>query len=69
MFQLFDLNNPIKNSIIFFIISISIILYCKPVLLSRNYKNNYNKFYLPIVIIIISVITYYIFSILKLFFT
>ena len=69
MFQLFDLNNPIKNSIIFFIISISIILYCKPVLLSRNYKNNYNKCYLPIVIIIISVITYYIFSILKLFFT
>ncbi len=69
MFQLFDLNNPIKNSIIFFIISISIILYCKPILLNRKYKNNYNKCYLPIVIIIISVITYYIFSILKLFFT
>ena len=69
MFLLFDLNNPIKNSIIFFIISISIILYCKPILLNRKYKNNYNKCYLPIVIIIISVITYYIFSILKLFFT
>lgn len=69
MFQLFDFNSPIKNSIILFIAIVIVILYVKPKLLNREYKNSYNKCYLPMIIIIISLISYYFFSILKLFYS
>jgi len=67
MFQFLDFNSPIKNSIILFIILVIILLSTKPKLLKRNFKNNYNKCYLPILIIILSLSSYYFFSVLKLF--
>ena len=68
MFQFLDFDSPIKNAIILFILLVIILLFTKPKLLKRDFKNNYNKCYLPILIIILSLCSYYLFSVLKLFF-
>jgi hypothetical protein len=67
MFQLFNLNSPVKNSIILFILLVVILLILKPKLLNREYTNSYNKCYLPILIIVISMFSYYFFSVISLF--
>jgi hypothetical protein len=63
MLTLFNLKSPLRNAIILYIILAITIFTFKPKLI----QNNDNKYLISIIIIIISVISYYIFAILNSF--
>jgi hypothetical protein len=60
MFTLINLNNPLRSAIILYIIILSILFALRPTLI----KNEKHKYILPIIIIMVSTISYYIFAIL-----
>ncbi len=60
MWSLINLNNPLTSAIILYLIILAIIVVMKPKLI----KNKKHKYIFPIVIIIVSIISYYIFAML-----
>lgn len=60
MWTLIDLNHPLRSSIVLYLIILSILIVLRPKLV----KNEKKRYILPIIIIIISTISYYIFAIL-----
>lgn len=60
MYTLINPQNPLQNAIIFYIIIIALILMFKPDLMEDN-----NKYRLPLIIIIVSIMTYYIFALIS----
>ncbi len=60
MWTLINLNYPLTSAIILYLIILAIVIMIKPKLI----KNKKHKYLLPIVIILISIISYYIFAIL-----
>jgi len=61
MWTLIDLNHPLRSSIVLYLIILSILMVLRPKLV----KNEKKRYILPIIIIIISTISYYIFAILN----
>ena len=61
MWTLIDLNHPLRSSIVLYLIILSILIVLRPKLV----KNEKKRYILPIIIIIISTISYYIFAILN----
>lgn len=62
MITLININNPIRSAIILYIIILTIIIIMKPKLIDMDYKENKYKF--PLIVLIISIISYYIFTII-----
>ena len=65
-FKLFNFNNPVKNSIIIYLIFIIIYLAFFKNTLENEKKN---KYILPIIVISLSILIYYFFIILKIKYT
>ncbi len=63
MWTIINLKNPLTSAIILYLIILTIIVTMKPKLI----KNKKYKYLLPIVIILISIISYYVFAILNTF--
>jgi glucose uptake protein GlcU len=63
MFLLINLHNPLRSSIIFYIIILLFLTIFRPKLI----KNKDNKYILPIIVLLISTISYYIFAVLNKF--
>ena len=63
MFTFISLEHPIRSAIILYLIILAAIVIFRPKLI-KNGNSVKNKYILPIVIIIISVVSYYIFAIL-----
>lgn len=61
MWTLIDLNHPLRSSIVLYLIILSILIVLRPKLV----KNEKKRYILPIIIIIISTVSYYIFAILN----
>ncbi len=61
MWTLINLDHPLRSSIILYLIIISLLAVLRPKLI----KNDKHKYILPIVVIIVSMISYYIFAILN----
>lgn len=61
MYTLINPRNPLQNAIIFYIIIIALILMFKPDLT----EDHNNKYRLPLIIIMVSIMTYYIFALLS----
>lgn len=61
MITLIDLNHPLRSAITLYIIILAILVVLRPKLI----KNDRHKYILPIIVIIISTISYYIFAMLN----
>lgn len=61
MWTLIDLNHPLRSSIALYVIILSVLVVLRPKLI----KNDRHRYILPIVVIIISTISYYIFAMLN----
>ena len=61
MLTLININHPLRSSIILYLIILSILAVLRPKLI----KNDKHKYILPIVVVIISTISYYIFATLN----
>jgi len=63
MFTIISLEHPIRSSIILYLIILALIMIFRPNLITG--KNKKHKYILPIVIIAVSMISYYIFALLN----
>lgn len=61
MFTLINLDHPLRSSIILYLIILSILAILRPKLI----KNDKHRYILPIVVVIISTVSYYIFATLN----
>jgi hypothetical protein len=61
MYTLINLNHPLRSSIILYLIILAIIVVYRPELI----KNKKSKFMAPVVILLVSILSYYIFAMLS----
>lgn len=61
MYTLINLNHPLRSSIILYLIILAIIVVYRPELI----KNKKHKFMAPVVILLVSILSYYIFAMLN----
>lgn len=66
MYTIINIESPIQSAIVLYILLLAIIFMMKPKIV--DVKNRRNKIYLPIIILIVSVISYYIFALLNRYF-
>lgn len=61
MYTFINLKHPLRSAIIFYLILFALIMVFRPKLL----KNEKNKYLSPLVVLVISIVSYYVFALLN----